>query len=68
MTVPTPGTPLTEREREILELIKDGWTLAAIGHHLGISLRTVKAHSHNIRVRLRAASLPHAAAIDAEAG
>jgi DNA-binding NarL/FixJ family response regulator len=38
------GTTLTTREREVLELVRDGLANKQIGRRLGISERTVKAH------------------------
>jgi DNA-binding NarL/FixJ family response regulator len=35
---------LTERERQILELLADGFTMQQIGRRLGISPRTVETH------------------------
>ena len=37
-------TPVTDREREILELAAEGFTTHQIGRRLGISPRTVEAH------------------------
>ncbi len=37
-------TPITAREREILELAAEGFTTHQIGRRLGISPRTVEAH------------------------
>ena len=43
---------LTEREREVLELIRQGLPNKSIGRRLGISERTVKAHVTHILQRL----------------
>ncbi len=45
-------TPLTERELEILQLIVDGCSNAAIAEKLFISLGTVKTHVRNILNKL----------------
>jgi DNA-binding NarL/FixJ family response regulator len=37
-------TPITDREREILELAAEGFTTHQIGRRLGISPRTVESH------------------------
>jgi DNA-binding NarL/FixJ family response regulator len=44
--------PLTEREREVLELIRQGQPNKAIARRLAISERTVKAHVTHIFTRL----------------
>ncbi len=43
---------LTEREREILQLVAEGHTNAAIAGRLGISLRTVETHRANLMRKL----------------
>jgi len=43
---------LTEREREILQLIAEGYTNKEIGIHLKISLKTALAHRNNIMQKL----------------
>jgi DNA-binding CsgD family transcriptional regulator len=47
---------LTLREREVLEYILSGAPNKAIGHELGIVLRTVKAHRRSIMEKLEATS------------
>lgn len=42
------STPLTERERGVLQLLAKGWDNHRIGQELGISERTVKFHTSNI--------------------
>jgi len=59
---PTPGRlstspspivePLTERERQILQLIAEGLTNKEIARKLVISVGTVKVHAHNIYGKL----------------
>jgi len=50
---PVPGIEdLTDREREVLQLVLARYTYAEIAAHLTISLRTVKSHACKIRERL----------------
>jgi len=44
----TPGTSLTAREQEVLELVRQGLANKQIARRLGISERTVKAHLTSI--------------------
>jgi DNA-binding NarL/FixJ family response regulator len=44
---------LTEREREVLEMVAAGQGNAAIAHHLMISLKTVRNHVSNIFTKLQ---------------
>jgi DNA-binding NarL/FixJ family response regulator len=46
---------LTEREREILQLMARGLNNVAIAHTLGLSLKTVQNHVSNIFVKLQVA-------------
>lgn len=48
----TDTGPLTEREREILELLAEGFTNREIGERLFISTGTVKVHTRNIYEKL----------------
>jgi DNA-binding CsgD family transcriptional regulator len=43
---------LTPREREILQLVAEGHTSAAIAERLGISPRTVEVHRANLLHKL----------------
>ena len=54
---------LTQREREVLDLLSRGLSNAAIGSELGISLPTVKTHVSSVLVKLGAESRTHAAAL-----
>ena len=54
-TVPT-GNELTDREKEVLNLIIGGLSNAEIGQQLNISTYTVKNHVSSILVKMNAAS------------
>ena len=57
------GTPLTSREREILEMMADGAHNRAIALRLGISRHTVKFHVTSILTKLGAGSRTEAVAL-----
>lgn len=44
---------LTEREIQIINLIKDGQSSKEIANHLNISLKTVEVHRHNVLKKLK---------------
>ena len=50
-TAPDVAT-ITERQREVVELIAAGLSNAEVGTRLGISPRTAKAHSDALRHKL----------------
>ncbi len=56
-TAPAPTTPafpsLTDREREVLDLVARGKGNAAIAHELMISLKTVRNHVSNVFTKLQ---------------
>ncbi|MGD0166781.1 MAG: helix-turn-helix transcriptional regulator [Gaiellaceae bacterium] len=43
---------ITDRQRQIVELIAAGCSNEEVGRHLGISARTVKAHCDALRQKL----------------
>jgi DNA-binding NarL/FixJ family response regulator len=49
---PTPAAQLTDREREVLLLVRDGLPNKTIARRLGITERTVKAHLTHVFERL----------------
>lgn len=49
---PLPVSPLTTREREILQLIAEGETHTQVAEQLHISVRTVDTHCNNIMKKL----------------
>ena len=44
LTGPTPTAPLSQREREVLELVAQGFTNQQIADHLGLSVKTVETY------------------------
>ncbi len=57
------GEILTQREREILQLLADGMSNADVAQRLFISQETVKSHVRNILVKLEADTRTQAVAI-----
>jgi len=51
-TTTAPDAPLTKRQREVVALIAAGCSNDEVGHSLGISARTAKAHSDALRLKL----------------
>ena len=49
---PTHQLELTDRQMEVLELMADGWSNAAIAHRLVISQKAVVQHTSHIYDRL----------------
>lgn len=60
--------PLTERERQILQLIAEGMTNKEIAQKLVISVGTVKVHNHNIYGKLGVSGRTQAVAKGRELG
>ncbi len=50
--VPPHSTQLTQREREVVDLISEGMSNKEIAQHLHIATFTVKSHVHNVLEKL----------------
>jgi two-component system response regulator NreC len=51
--LPDSYAQLTNREREVLQLVAEGLKTAAVAERLGISARTVETHRANLTAKLR---------------
>lgn len=58
-----PGANLTPREREVLDLLQEGRTTAAISEQLGVALNTGRNHVQRVLEKLGARSRLEAVAI-----
>jgi DNA-binding NarL/FixJ family response regulator len=47
-----PGDPLTDRERQVLQLVAEGRTTKQIGKLLGVSAKTAESHRTRIMAKL----------------
>ena len=59
---------LTFRQKQCLLLLAEGKTAAAIALELSISVRMVREHLRNVKLRLGAISLPQAVVIAVKMG
>ncbi len=50
-------SPLTQREREIHQLLAEGWNTKEIASHLGESVKTVETHRRNMMQKLNMRSI-----------
>lgn len=66
--MPEYGEPLSQREREILQLVATGVTNRQVAHQLDISVNTVKVHLRNIFTKLGAESRTEATMIAVQEG
>jgi DNA-binding CsgD family transcriptional regulator len=57
------ASPLSPRERQVLQLLAQGHEIRAIGAALAVSPDTVRSHLRSARARLNARSRPHAVAL-----
>lgn len=66
---PSPPLPvLTDREREVISLLADGYTNTAIARTLVVSPKTVRNHVSNILTKLQVRDRHEAARLAREAG
>jgi two-component system response regulator NreC len=49
---PVPGTPISDRERQVLQLVAEGKTTKEIASLLGISVKTAESHRSNLMDKL----------------
>jgi FixJ family two-component response regulator len=59
---------LTPREREVFELVVQGKMNKQIGHELGATERTIKAHRHKVMEKMRVQSLAELVSIAGRLG
>ena len=62
------ATPLTDRERRVLQLVAHGLVTPEIAVELAVSPETVKSHVHNVMMKLGARTRAHAVALAAADG
>ena len=48
----TAASPLSAREREVLQLIAEGWSTKQIASHLYVSIKTIETHRRQIMKKL----------------
>jgi DNA-binding NarL/FixJ family response regulator len=64
MTDSTPAEqPLSEREREILQLLAEGFHTEEVARRIGLSVETVKSDTKRVIAKLQADTRTHAVAI-----
>ncbi len=51
---PRPPLPLSPRERQVADLIRDGLRTKEIAVRLGVTVDTVEAHRYNLMLKLDA--------------
>jgi FixJ family two-component response regulator len=59
---------LSPREREVMGFVVSGMLNKQIGHHLGVSEKTIKAHRGRVMEKMRARSLPDLVRMAEKAG
>ena len=63
MTDNGDGQPLSEREREILQLLAEGFHTEEVARRIGLSVETVKSDTKRVISKLQADTRTHAVAI-----
>ena len=58
--VPADAQAITEREREVLAMVAEGYSNKLIASQIGTCERTVKSHLTSIMTKLRASDRTHA--------
>ena len=58
--VPADAQAITEREREVLAMVAEGYPNKLIASEIGTCERTVKSHLRSIMTKLRASDRTHA--------
>lgn len=67
-TLAPVGTPLNEREMQVLKGVSEGHTAVAIGRAVGLSADSVKGYGVSMRRKLGAVSNPNAVLLACRAG
>ena len=62
------ASPLTRRQREVLQLLADGLETGGVADRLGISTETIRTHTKATIRRLKASDRAHAVAIALRSG
>jgi len=62
-TAASDDQPLSEREREILQLLAEGYHTEEIARRIGLSVETVKSDTKRVILKLQADTRTHAVAI-----
>lgn len=68
MAHPPLANPLSGRERQVLQLVADGWTTDAVAGNLKLSRATVRSYVEQAMAKLEARNRPNAVAIGLRRG
>jgi len=55
----SPRQNLTATEKEILELLAQGWTARETAGHVNLGIRTVERYIENLRLKMNARNTAH---------
>jgi LuxR family transcriptional regulator of spore coat protein len=55
----SPRNNLTSTEKEILELLAQGWTARETAGHVNLGIRTVERYIENLRLKMNARNTAH---------